>query len=461
MPTFTAQQRKDITRRQLNIVTENAGYTAQQTQLAVVEAKLLGVDNANAVFYESFNVQVMSYESEVQQINGTVSAEYADADVTNAAQILPGNLFFPTTAPYNAYNNPLIVHQVNGYANPTSTNLLTEELIAPYIQTGMTGTGESTTVVTGPNTANPVVFDVADITNFTALPENVFISDGTNFGLYEVVTATPAAGPIPAYINVNIIIPPIAKPAVGATVMDTVSNTNSTFLGMLVTSWQTLLNSQVTALGAQNDTRSPEQTQNAMALANANTALAAITTWIGNHILGPLAAAAGVRVSYLPTRVTQIVTALGSVIDNGNGTYSDGGTNSSYYNRYNWLNIRINKLTGSLTRYYATSGGNTMVAGLIANNNMILAQYNMYFTTSALMGVDGTDIVTGNTAGFSNGDNVTVVSESQPEIGYVTSPPAAGTVVKILGPQQMQLSFSVPQTYLTTQTELARVFKQL
>jgi hypothetical protein len=492
---FTAQQRKDITRRQLNIALENAGYSATAASMTANQAKLQNVDNANDVFYAFFDTQVRSYEGEAQAVNGTESAEYSSTDITTAAQS-PGSagcIFFPPTS--YSFLIPEIVDQVNGYLHPTGTAASYETIamsdpssysgvadLITLLQSGITGSGGSTSTVTGPHSSDPLNFDVSSITGFT-VGELVYVTDNTNSGVYKVSALTPASSD-PAYITVTDVYPAATKPGVGATVKDTVvgftnterQNLTSTdyqeilssetsALATAVTAWQTALNSQVANLTSQNDSRATQSSQNATALANANAALTVVNAWLalsptgssGRYVdssLSPLSSEVTTRNSFLPTRATQIVAALGSVVDNGDGTFSDGGSSSSYYNRYWWLNVRVNRLTGSLTRYYAAGSAVSYNNTLAAANTSLQSQYNSYFLTSQLSVVDGTSEVTcSSTTGFSNGDSVTVVSESQPEL--------TGTVVSVLGPQQLSLSFSVPVTYQTNQTDLARIFKQL
>lgn len=461
---FTNQQILDITRRQLNIVTENNAYTQTLVGLSANQTKLFNVDQANYAFYQFFSQQVRSYENEVAAINGAISAEYTDdytnpavsppplapSDLVDSAQLLAGCLFFPSN---NLYLIPSIVANVNGYLDSTQNNVW-EQLILPYIQSGISGSGGSTTL----QSATPTVLNVDDTSQFSN-GEPVYVTDGTHFGLFQCVTVSPLS-PItvtPGTLTGYFIIPPTGSFSVGATVVDTRSNTNLPFVEMLVTEWKTLINSQISALTLQNDTNSPNVTQNLVALTNANNILTAINAWQASPVAPPssLIALIPARLTYLATRVTQISSSLGSVIDNGNGTYSDGGTNSSYYNRYKWLDVRINKLTGSLNRYYATSSTSGAINTLLANNTALAGDYSAFFNTAQIIIDDGSDIITvSSTSGFSNGDSITVISESN-------SPGLSGTIVGIPGPQTMKLSFSVPTSYLTNQTDLARIYKEI
>src|ERR1700677_1803809 len=343
---FTTQQILDITRRQLNIVTENNAYNTTISGLSVNQKKLFNVDAANNAFYQFYDIQVRSYENEYQAISGMVPLEYTDdftnpalsppplapSDLVDSAQLLAGCLFFPST---NLYLIPSIVPNVNGTLHSTQSFAAYEQQILPYIQSGISGSGGSTTLVFATST----VLNVNDTTNFSN-GEPVYVTDGTNFALFQCLTVLPLnpVSPTPGTLTGQMIISPVGTLASGATVVDTEANSNLPFVTVLISAWKTLINTQISALLLQNDANSSRMLQNATALTNAQNILTAITAWQASPVAPPtsLISLIPARLTFLATRVTQISGSLGYVIDNGNGTYSDGGTNSSYYNRYKW-----------------------------------------------------------------------------------------------------------------------------
>lgn len=468
--TLTASDRLAITRRQLKIPIENEGFQTSLNFFSTQSAALLQVDNANTEYYNFYNGICQSYESEVQQINGVVAATYLSSDIDAAAQNPSIAPFFPSTpVPAYSYNIPLISSGsfsnpgVNGYFTPSSTNILYEEnliaglstLITYYLSgPGSSSIATSTTIPAGVVTG--LVLTVADPTGVNT-GNVVSIANGTSYGTYVVTGTSTTIGN--ESITVNSVIPSIAAMAGG-----TISNSSSALQTNIlknITQWGTFLTTQVTALTANGDARSTQATQIATALTNANSAEAAVSAWISSPSytsggLSPITSEITTRTSYIPTRVTQVVAALGGTLSNSlsqtGNTFTATDITNSYYMRYQWINFRINRSSGSLRRYYALSQSSGQVGSLLSDNNSINAQYSSTFQTTAIKFNDGSNIVhVASITGFSNGDSVTVVSETQPELNF--------TILKLMGTTQIQLSGTVPTTY--TIGDLARVFKSI
>ena len=86
------------------------------------------------------------------------------------------------------------------------------------------------------------------------------------------------------------------------------------------------------------------------------------------------------------------------------------------------------------------------------NNDAILAEYDGYFVTQQVTFQDGKDVVQVNdTSVFAVGDQLTLVSEDQPEVPV--------GVVEIMSPNEMRLTKPVPLSYQIDQ--LARLFKEV
>jgi hypothetical protein len=221
--------------------------------------------------------------------------------------------------------------------------------------------------------------------------------------------------------------------------------------------WKTMLLGQSTALNAQTDSRSTQSAQNTTALANVNTALSVINPWISSPSytsggLSSISSELATRQSFIPTRITQITTALGNVTVSGN-TFSSSDLTSPYYNRYKWLDVRIDIASGSARRYFAMNQSIAIINGLIANNNALYTDYSGYFTTKALTSNDGSDILfVTDLTGLSNGDSINIISET------LTSPVPL-SIVKLMGTTQVQVNQPVPISY--TVQDKARIYKAL
>jgi hypothetical protein len=142
--TFSPQNILDITRRELNILTENVNFNSAITQLTGLQSQLLNVDAANTQYYNSFTQLVYDYEAEITAINGTQPATYTDGTIS---PYTPGDLstsantpaqagatFFPQTYTYFI---PELIPALNGINNPVGTtsselSVLQNPLIISY-----------------------------------------------------------------------------------------------------------------------------------------------------------------------------------------------------------------------------------------------------------------------------------------------------------------------------------------
>jgi hypothetical protein len=373
---------------------------------------------------------------------------------------------------------------LNGFLNPTGTNPNNElnvigEFLAyrNYLLNGIAGASSANTTTTASLAGGPQSAFMLSVTSNTGFSINdyIYISDGSNSGIYQV-TATSSGS-----LTINSILPSTGTVASSATVFNDVAGFSNTERNTLVTggyqeiltnltnvistyitTWQSALNSQKTSLTSNTDTSSPSQAQNAAALSNANTALTVVTSWLalattgsnGRFVDTNLGASStlftqtGIRQSFIPTRIAQITTSLGNVTVTGT-TFTGSGL---YFERYTWLNTRINRLSGSATRYFTIALAISTLQTLLANNQALLAQYNAYFTTKAITTNDTTTIIqVSDTTGLSIGDKVSVVSNTQPTL--------ARAIMNIQGTTQLVLDVGIPNTYLVS--DLARVYKTL
>jgi hypothetical protein len=495
--TFSAADRKAITRRQVNILAENNAFDQTTTALAAQKAKLLEVDNSNSIFYDFYDTQARAYEDEARYMDGQVSSEYTPTNLDDAGQFGVGGPFFPNTTP-NVYirSIPLIQdglntnNKVRGRFHTTSTdsayelNILSNtdssfiglEQLVNFLATGVTGATPAVSNITSFSGDQLVV---TSTTNFLA-GEYIYVGTSGSSGIYKILSVDNAT-----YMTVEDVVPAAVQPTSG-TADNTVVGFNATerqtlvsttwqeiltnlasYIASRVSSWEGKVDSQVISLGIQNDDRTTQATENAAALADVTNTKSVIDTWqalsntgVGGKYtsagLSPVSTEVNARQSFIPTRITQIETALG---DNSSDALSQSGDTftavdltNSYYRRYVWINIRINRTSGSLRRFYASDQSSSKVAELKADNLAVKAQYDSYFTTVSVEFVDGSDIIyVTTTSGFSVSDSVKVLSETQAEL------PA--TVEDILDVKTLRLSMPVPVTYQAS--DVMRMFKQL
>lgn len=499
--TFSPADRLNITRRQLNIALENAAFQTTVNSFSDQMTKLLGVDNSNTLFYDFYNTQATQYENEARQINGNVSLVYSNSDLVDSAQFAANTLFYPTSVPptpsYEFYI-PKIVNNTKGFFHPSSTDARYEQNIIANTSpdTGILQAidvllngisyGSATTTTQNPVHLIPggditnVQVDVVSTAGFS-VNDLVFINQGSNSGIYKIV-ATDAS-----HLTFDSVIPSVAGfAALGATIKNgVVGFTNAERIAMvsatynellnnlaakivsLVLEWEGKIDAQITALGLQNDDRATQAAQNSAALSDVNNTKSIIDAWqalsysgaSGKFVDGninTISTEATARVSYTAARITEITTALGSssgaALSQSGNVYSTSVPGNSYYNRYKWLDIRINRITGSLRRYYAASQSSGAVQTMLASNLAIEAEYSNYFLTKRITNNDSSAIIqVDSVSGISAGDSLIVVSETQPEI--------TRGVVEVLGTTQLRLTSPIPNTYQIS--DLARIFKTL
>jgi len=499
---FTAAERKAITRRQIRIALENSGFALSIAAFAGQSIALLQVDVANTVFYDFYNGIVEAYEGEGRKMNGLIPSLYTGADIISNAQTPNLDPFFPMTpAPSYIRNLPLIQdgthtnNKVKGFFHPTGTDARYEQNILSNgtvydgltemifrLNNGISGGGATTTTTTAISAGvqTGVVLTVAVTTGFSN-GELVYINNGAASGIYLITGIVPATS-----ITVSSVVHTQTGIASGATIKNTVAAftnterenlTSSLYQEILtnitnrilslISEWETNLNFQVTFITGNDDDRATQVTQNTAALADVNNAKSIIDIWqalastgVGAKYtsvgIAPISAEITARATFISARLAEIATALGGT--SGDTLFQSGdtfGTNSAgnpYFNRYKWLNFRINRASGSLRRYYAATQSQGAVQELYATNVSLQSEYDSYFLTKSVVFNDGSAILhIKDLAGLAPSDSLTVVSETQPEISR--------TIVSLMGTTQIQLNAPVPKTYKTD--DIARIFKTL
>lgn len=493
---FTPQQRLDITRRQLNIVNENAAFDSTTSKLTDEKIKLFNVDDANKVFYDAQTLRVGAYEGEARAMSGVIPATYTDGginpyvpgDMSTSAKT-PGAtaaVFFPNS-PIYAFLAPKIIDAVNGYNHPVGTDARYEQniLTNATVTSGLTelifrlsngisgggGTTASTSIPAGPVTNFSVT--VLDSSGFS--PGQLVYIAGGGSGIYSINSISgPLALTIDSVIptltgigggtingTVAAFTPTERQTLVSGSYQEILTNiTNDIF--SVIAEWEGKIDTQITQISVNNESRPTQIGQNAAALFDINNTKVIIDSWqalpntggSGKYTSGgiaPISAEITARQAFIPARLTQIVTALGSVSQTGE-TFS-GVVGSPYYERYKWLNIRINKATGSARRYFAADDGINFLTVLSTNNTAVKNEYDLYFLTKRITAIDGTTIVQiTDVVGINNGDTVTIVSETQAEIQRA--------VIDVMGTTQLKLDKLIPNSYVVGD-DLPRLFKTL
>jgi hypothetical protein len=406
----------------------------QQKQQDVV------VDNANKSLMDPVNALIDIYHNELGRYTGIFRTSLTESIIQDAASLNTGNLLFP-----NDQNNTppsILPKKVWIHTKPFALNVLIgKQLLETY-------------PATDTNAEIPKINEALSV-----------ISGITSETLIKRVTGQHCVvlpGPVE-----NI----VTYPTMHTYLSDLVSK---------ITHLQSYVNATIPAIHT-GDTDPTRAAQASAAVADANNFLAQLNTWmsypnfntshgqttcagfnsynpalLGNTKLqsGPLTAlqnALNNRLTFLSaTRVSQINGYLGNLtqdMNTGELTSSTG----FYGKRYQFLLLRLNRLGGSL---FKVKGADT---ALSAQDGLISAALNNKNTYSTLLRVspltapsNGTNaVVVKDSSGFSVGDSVYLVSNSQDEL--------FAKITAIEPNSRLRLSIDIPPTYLPA--EMARIYK--
>lgn len=452
-------------------------------QLAVVKADLQSQDDSLKIFFDKYNNLIGPYQNERRWVDGTTYATITNADIVTSAQKLPGNKFFPTDGSWTKFQP----HKHPSSEGGPTTNSTNSELgtFSGNIQTGgltisldlllngqssgvpddtlslayINGSG-SMTVTTGGQTIGKLLI-VAD-----GSVSGLFLVTGVAGLVLTVTEVIVPNGSLTAVANVVENIPAFTNTERNTLVSSTYQNiltqlTNNIKASVIL--WQTAINNQLTELNANTDSRSPQSSEITAAKADIMPTLTVINTWQSlpdtgssgtdskfvNINITPLQSSISSRTSFSSTRNSQITTALGSITQNPDGTFTGTGL---YNLRFIQIDSRINLAGGPLTEYYEKNGATDALTQIVNNANSRLATYNAELRTEALsQNPNNTNTITvASVLGFSMSDSVFVMVDTQTEL--------SGTISNITG-MNITLSFIVPSTY--TKALKARLYKQL
>lgn len=434
-------------------------FDVSQAQLLQEKQKALELDEGHKRLLEPRTLAINAYQNELAQLDGIVRTQTTESDYVTSANFTYGNIYYPNvpggTPPSinpniwtktKPYSRTFAVGRNNSEAFPSSTP--TEQSKIDAIRAAIL-TVE--TFLDIERTTGETCYE-----GFCSLPAYLTETDCDDNG------GTWTAGP-PDNIT--------TYPAVVAALAT---------LTTAVQDYENFLNAEAPLIYL-NDFNTSRQTQNNTALSNINSViLPAINTWqaysdfnnghgqttclgffaypvssLGPTKLRPtelnaLKAAIDAREAFTLTRISQLTTNLGSITQNlGDGSITGSGL---YFERASFLNLRLALLGGSLIDLLgydrAVNAQNEL------KDNIVLAK-NTYLTLLACSAFSApanntTNIHVKSSAGFSVGDTVYIVSETQEEL--------VRTISDIVG-NRIVLGQPVPSKY--RESEFARIYKEL
>lgn len=474
---LTQPQRIQISGEMLDLPLKVQSALDTQAQLAGVKANLLAQDNSIKIFFDKFNNIADAYQNEQRWVNGTTYAAVVESDVVNSAKRAVNNKFFPGDGSWPNFQPKL---HSSALGNPTTTSTNSEQeifsrltFLIDFILNGQFSSvlGDSLTASYSPGGGSMQV-----TTGGQTVGKLILVQNGIISGLFKVDNVSGTT------LTVSEIIAPNGTLISGSSVTENINAFSNSERNTLISAlyqnvltgcanqiiaevllWETALDSQLTNLNLNTDSRSPQATEITNAKNDINNSKSIIDIWqalpdtgtLGNDSkfvtvnLAPLQAEVTARTSYFSTRITQITTALGSVTQSGNGTFSGTGI---YFERFKQLNLRINAAGGPLTEYYEKSMADAALSQIANTATETSNTYNSELKVEKLT-ADGNDtntVTVGSTTGFAISDTIFIVSDSQPEL--------TGSITNISG-MNIQLSITVSNLYKIDQK--VRIYKQL
>jgi hypothetical protein len=481
---FSDAQLKTVSKVILDTPQEVAQAIANKDFAIIGKADALKKDDANAVFYDNSVGIIDQYQKELRAINGSQRTLYPDSALQTGGALAAGNPHF--TEDWVKFN-PKLIDSMNGL--PITSESDHENFRRPRLsdaisklKTGWTGSANTTlnAAYNGGTTINIVAassFAVGDL---------VIVQGASNSALAIVnsIDTVPASpGPPPVSASTNLIVTVLASPSASIPTGATVRNFFGGFTNVQRESWsvgglnevftyyrnlitteknflKSFLDNQKTAL-ASNGAVGAEATERNTATANVQAALDSIATWEGLADTGAgskygdtgilnLETVITNRNTQAPARATSIVTFLGSVSQNPDGTFT--GTNN-YSTLATWIDLRINKSAGSLRVFYDFD---QIIAFIEQTVQMALKkknEYDQYMIVKRIVSNPNDTAVVGleNVTDLSVGNAIQVLDDS-------ALPVINANILNIVG-NIVTLSQIVPSTY-TTQNAV-RLIKSL
>lgn len=482
---LTQPQRIQISGELIDIPATVAAAAATQAQLAGVKTDLQNRDGSVKIFFDKFNGIANAYQTERRWVDGTTYSTVVESDVQDAAQRKPGNKFLPTDGSW--INFPPKLHP-SALGNPTTSspdfelNVFSKSFLLggltatiDFILNGQTsGVADDTLAV-----AYVPGSGTMEVTTGGQTIGKLIIVEGGGFSGLFLVTAITT---VTTLTVTEIVAPNGTLPMTSSNVMENITAFTNTERNTLVSTlfqnvltglvakvapavllWETAIDNQLTQLNANVDSRSPQAGEITASKADINNAKSIIDTWQAlpdtgtlltdskfvDSQLGALQSEVTARTSFSSTRNTQITTALGSVSQSGNGSFTGSGI---YHERFKQIDLRINAAGGPLTEFYEKGVADAALSQISSTATNTQSTYQSELKCEGLSanatGVNSVSVA--SVAGFAVSDTVFVVSDTQPEI--------TGTITGIVG-LVISLSFTVSNLYL--KGEKARIYKQL
>lgn len=406
-----------------------------QSQVAQVQQ----LDNANKNLFDPVNTRISSYQVEFGYIDGNSRTTISEQNILDAVNKKLKNSFFPN-------DTTTSVPSLSSFNNVWTK-------VVPFALNYGIGKNYSEAYTVIPNENNLIT---------TALG---YITSSNSYTDIQNTTGQSCTPGVPTDTIAN-------DPAIQTLASNLIQSINDL---------KAVLLSEVSSI-VTNDTNPVIQSQNNAAINDINNIiLPALNTWLGyvtfntahgqttctgfngynSNLLAPtklhstqkaaLQSALLARQSFLSTRVSQLNSLLGTIVQDVN-TGSITSSSGLYGQRYSFLVLRIDSVTGSLTQlnsFQSTINAQEQIKSTINQNK------NTYFsilpTSIFAAPANGTNTINLTNASFlSVGDTVYIAAENQEELQRA---------VKNVSGNVVTLNDTVPSKYRPA--DKARLYKDL
>lgn len=479
---LTQDQRIQISLELLDLPLKIAGAQNAKLKLAELKLDLLSQDESLKLFFDKYNNITNYYQNEYRWLDGTTYTTLIEQDILDAAQKFGGNKFFPTDGSWlnfkpKLHNSALGLPTSNSPDN--EIDVLNEFFYSPSDLIDLLINGQ----------ASVVPDDVLDGTSYSGgsatltvttggqtIGNLLLLDDGVDSALVRVtavnslnIDVEEVIAPVSSVSSTGDVIEDIdgftntERNTLTSTIGQNVLNELTNFIIQSILDWEASLDNQYSEVSLNEDSRSPQDSEILAAIADLANAQFIIDTWQALPNTGTLGTDSKFtdnnlvsitdeisdRISFIPTRTSQIDVALDTVNQNPDGTFSGAGI---YYQRFNTVDLRINLAGGPLTEYYEKGVADSALDQIIETNENKQTTFESELTVSALSSNGtGTNIIeVEDASGFSTSDSVFVVADGETELSGIITDITLNTVT---------LDFVVSSLYTTSKK--ARLYKQL
>ena len=471
---LTQAERIEISKKIIDIPVQDAAFDSIKANLAVNLVKITNEDNANKSLMDNNTVFIDPYQSELTQLDGNERTYLVEQDMINGAKKIKQNYFFPNDNQVplpsipdgiwkflTPFSGSVAIGLNYTQAFPSTGNIREQDKLdavnaqIAIIEAAIAGT-RSTGLECGEDTSG-------SCSGEDNPPQLDQVSCEADNGTWTPTGGADTYNP---------------EPVIQQAMIDLVAAIND---------WKAFMITEK-ALILTTDTNAGRQADNDTAIADIDNAIAVIDSWFlyddwdtattlpsGSGGTACTAFALMVAADFDPsklradelqeikdetaareaftiTRISQLLTNLGSVGQDLSTGEINGSGSGLYDARYKAINVRLNLLGGSLNKKLGNEKGQAAQDAQKGTNASAASLYDSVMKVSLLRAPasnTGTIHVI-SSSDFSIGDSVYIIAEEQEEL--------TGTIVNIQD-NTVFLDFKIPEKY--THNNRSRLYKVL